>query len=91
MFASMAESDMRSESGYHLYSYFSPQVDSLGSALTKAVEPHVKQEDEGKFRCKTCQKLFKAPSFVEKHIVNKHSDLVKQLDEVGPQYGHVYL
>lgn len=53
------------------------------SELTKAVEPFVKQEDEGKFRCKTCQKLFKATSFVEKHIANKHGELVKGLDEVS--------
>jgi hypothetical protein len=46
------------------------------------VEPYLKQEDEGKFRCKTCQKLFKATSFVEKHIANKHPELVKSLDEV---------
>ena len=50
--------------------------------LSKAVEPHIKQEDEGKFRCKTCSKLFKATSFVEKHVSNKHPELVKQLDEV---------
>ncbi|KAJ7638406.1 hypothetical protein FB45DRAFT_902744 [Roridomyces roridus] len=50
--------------------------------LTKAVEPYLKQEDEGKFRCKTCQKLFKATSFVEKHIANKHPELVKSLDEI---------
>lgn len=50
--------------------------------LSRACEAHIKQEDEGKFRCKTCQKLFKATSFVEKHIANKHSDLIKQLDEV---------
>jgi len=50
--------------------------------LTKAVEPHIKQEDEGKFRCKTCQKLFKATSFVEKHIANKHPELVKHLDDL---------
>jgi hypothetical protein len=50
--------------------------------LSKAVEPSIKQEDEGKFRCKTCQKLFKATSFVEKHIANKHPELVKQLDDV---------
>ncbi|KAJ7179566.1 hypothetical protein C8R46DRAFT_1345892 [Mycena filopes] len=50
--------------------------------LTKAVEPFLKQEDEGKFRCKTCQKLFKATSFVEKHIANKHPELVKSLDEI---------
>lgn len=53
------------------------------SELTKAVEPFVKQEDEGKFRCKTCQKLFKATSFVEKHIANKHGELVKGLAEVS--------
>lgn len=46
------------------------------------MEPYLKQEDEGKFRCKTCQKLFKATSFVEKHIANKHPELVKSLDEV---------
>ena len=51
--------------------------------LSKAVQPHIKQEDEGKFRCKTCLKLFKATSFVEKHIANKHPELVTALDEVG--------
>jgi Arsenite-resistance protein 2 len=56
---------------------------ALFRELTKAVEPYIKQEDEGKFRCKTCQKLFKATSFVEKHIANKHPELVKQLDEVS--------
>lgn len=46
------------------------------------MEPYIKQEDEGKYRCKTCQKLFKAPSFIEKHVANKHSELVKHLEEV---------
>ncbi|KAF8121332.1 hypothetical protein EV363DRAFT_1365569 [Boletus edulis] len=55
---------------------------SYDEELSKAVEPFIKQEDEGRFRCKTCQKLFKATSFVEKHIANKHADLVKQLDEI---------
>ncbi|KAG6375071.1 hypothetical protein JVT61DRAFT_3855 [Boletus reticuloceps] len=55
---------------------------SYDEELSKAVEPFIKQEDEGRFRCKTCQKLFKATSFVEKHIANKHGDLVKQLDEI---------
>ncbi|TFK43085.1 hypothetical protein BDQ12DRAFT_674366 [Crucibulum laeve] len=55
---------------------------SYEEELSKTVEPHIKQEDEGKFRCKTCQKLFKATSFVEKHIANKHSELVKSLDEL---------
>ncbi|KAF8883425.1 hypothetical protein BD779DRAFT_1612279 [Infundibulicybe gibba] len=55
---------------------------SYDDELAKAVEPHFKQEDEGKFRCKTCQKLFKATSFVEKHIANKHPELVKHLEEL---------
>jgi hypothetical protein len=56
---------------------------NLSSELSKAAEPYIKQEDEGKFRCKTCQKLFKATSFVEKHIANKHPELVKSLDDVS--------
>lgn len=55
---------------------------SFRRELTKAVEQHIKREEEGKFRCKTCQKLFKATSFVEKHIANKHPELVRQLDDV---------
>ncbi|KAI0771991.1 hypothetical protein BD413DRAFT_604124 [Trametes elegans] len=50
--------------------------------LTRACEPYIKQEDEGKFRCKTCQKLFKATSFVEKHIANKHPELIKHLEDL---------
>ncbi|KAK7695549.1 hypothetical protein QCA50_000185 [Cerrena zonata] len=55
---------------------------SFEEELSKAAEPHIKQEDEGKFRCKNCQKLFKATTFVEKHIANKHPELVKHLDEI---------
>ena len=60
-----------------------PLLNFICRELSKAVEPYIKQEDEGKFRCKTCQKLFKATSFVEKHIANKHPDHVKHLEEVG--------
>jgi serrate RNA effector molecule len=56
---------------------------ALDRELPKAVEPHIKQEDEGKYRCRTCNKLFKASSFVEKHIANKHPELVMQLEEVS--------
>lgn len=51
--------------------------------LPRVVEPHIKQEDEGKFRCRTCNKLFKASAFVEKHVANKHPELVMQLEEVS--------
>lgn len=56
---------------------------SYDEELAKVAEPFIKQEDEGKFRCKTCQKLFKATSFVEKHIANKHPELVKSLDDLS--------
>ncbi|KZT20651.1 hypothetical protein NEOLEDRAFT_1140488 [Neolentinus lepideus HHB14362 ss-1] len=55
---------------------------SYEEELSRATESHIKQEDEGKFRCKTCQKLFKATSFIEKHILNKHPELVKHLEEI---------
>ena len=55
----------------------------LSRELSKVVEQYIKQEDEGRFRCKTCQKLFKATSFVEKHIANKHPELVRSLEDVN--------
>lgn len=56
---------------------------SLPRELSKSCEPHLKREDEGKFRCSVCTKLFKAESFVEKHIANKHPELVTNLAEVS--------
>jgi hypothetical protein len=34
--------------------------------LYRLLAPHIKQEEEGKFRCKECSKLFSARKFVEK-------------------------
>jgi len=64
-----------------MYSFYLFRL--LSRELSKVVEQYIKQEDEGRFRCKTCQKLFKATSFVEKHIANKHSELVKSLEDVN--------
>ncbi|KAG8985527.1 hypothetical protein FRB94_004889 [Tulasnella sp. JGI-2019a] len=50
--------------------------------LSRACEPHLTREDEGKFRCGVCTKRFKAYSFVEKHIANKHPELVTNLAEI---------
>jgi hypothetical protein len=66
----------------HLLRAVLRELNSLPRELSKVAEPYIKQEDEGKFRCKTCQKLFKATPFVEKHIANKHPELVKSLDDV---------
>lgn len=52
--------------------------------LSKICKPHITTEDEGKFRCKECKKLFKAVPFVEKHIGNKHPELIgDKLEEVS--------
>lgn len=46
--------------------------------------PHVKQEEEGKYRCKECNKLFSALKFIEKHISVKHPALIGDaLEKVG--------
>ncbi|GAA5880946.1 hypothetical protein JCM3774_001785 [Rhodotorula dairenensis] len=50
----------------------------------RLLAPHVKQEEEGKFRCKECSKLFSARKFVEKHLGLKHPEVLgNRLDEVA--------
>lgn len=50
--------------------------ESRDEELYRLVQPHVKQEEEGKFRCKECSKLFSARKFVEKHIALKHGEFI---------------
>lgn len=43
---------------------------------------HISKQEEGKWRCQICTKLFKASEFVEKHVVNKHPEIIKpKMDE----------
>lgn len=50
----------------------------------KLCAPLIKQEDSSKYRCKECNKLFKAPEFVIKHIAVKHPEVLNQkLGEVS--------
>jgi hypothetical protein len=49
----------------------------------KVAAPHIRQEEATKYRCKECNKLFKAPEFVVKHVIVKHPDLIgDKLDDV---------
>lgn len=49
----------------------------------KVAAPHIRQEEATKYRCKECNKLFKAPEFVVKHVIVKHPELIgDKLDEV---------
>ena len=58
--------------------------------LSKLCKPNIQVEDEGKYRCKVCKKLFKAGPFVEKHILNKHGDTVtEKLDDVSSRHWEV--
>jgi hypothetical protein len=41
------------------------------------LERHVQKIDEGRFKCGHCEKLFKAPDFVLKHIRLRHEDVSK--------------
>jgi hypothetical protein len=56
-----------------------------GKPVKEAVEEetlkYVKQEDEGKFRCRvgTCTKLFKGEEFWRKHLDKKHTEWLEQL------------
>ena len=61
----------------NLFSFFSrepPQIDNL-------IENRlVVKVDDGKFRCSSCNKLFKGSDFVIKHIKLKHEDLKNLLE-----------
>ncbi|TIA80398.1 hypothetical protein E3P77_02387 [Wallemia ichthyophaga] len=52
--------------------------------VTAVVSKLIKKEDENKFRCLECTKLFRATEFIEKHILNKHSEMidVDKLDDI---------
>ncbi|KAJ1653516.1 hypothetical protein IWQ61_006372 [Dispira simplex] len=51
-----------------------------GKSIDKEVEgqaqEHIERIEEGKYRCKLCNKLFKGETYVVKHIRNKHPDSV---------------
>lgn len=50
----------------------------MDEELVRLSEPFTKEEEEGKYRCKDCNKLFSAQRFVVKHISTKHPQLVEQ-------------
>lgn len=52
--------------------------------LKKLCAPLIKQEEQSKYRCKECNKLFRAPEFVIKHITTKHTDVTQgRIDDVS--------
>lgn len=57
----------------------------FGRELHRICHTHIKHEEEGKFRCKECTKLFSALKFIEKHLSTKHPEtLGDTLDQVRP-------
>ncbi len=59
--------------------------DSPFREVKKVCVSQIKQEEEGKFRCRTCLKLFKGPEFLYKHIPTKHPELFIEMEAVGPR------
>ena len=67
----------------------SPQILTFGGKLLDTeIERHLSKEkveyvEPQKYRCKAaaCNKLFKGPEFVKKHIKTKHPELIAQLQE----------
>lgn len=56
---------------------------STEAELVRVTSAHTKEEEEGKYRCKECNKLFSAQKFVVKHIATKHAHFVGDaLDDV---------
>ncbi|KAJ3349540.1 hypothetical protein HDU91_006371 [Kappamyces sp. JEL0680] len=45
----------------------------------KELSLYIRKEDETKFRCTECQKLFRGDDFVRKHIKTKHPHLVAHI------------
>ncbi|KAL8277884.1 hypothetical protein RQP46_009703 [Phenoliferia psychrophenolica] len=57
--------------------------DSYDDELHNICLPKVKHEEEGKFRCRECHKLFSALKFIEKHLSTKHPEVLgDRLDEL---------
>lgn len=65
-------------------------VDPLEDEFLKSMKEEycfnkTKEVQEGrKYSCKLCQKAFKTPEFVRKHIMNKHDDRLNE------KFNHVY-
>ncbi|WWD22896.1 hypothetical protein CI109_107391 [Kwoniella shandongensis] len=56
----------------------------LEAETKKLCAPLIKQEEPSKYRCKDCNKLFRAPEFVIKHIAVKHPEVMKpKLDDLA--------
>ncbi|KAJ2767984.1 hypothetical protein IWQ57_003728 [Coemansia nantahalensis] len=49
---------------------------SLERETDAELDSQFQQQDEGRFRCSICNKLFKGDAFVRKHIRNKHPEVV---------------
>ncbi|KAF3938525.1 hypothetical protein ABW19_dt0207236 [Dactylella cylindrospora] len=53
------------------------------TAFNEETNKFIKQEDEGKFRCrvKDCTKLFKSEEFVRKHMTKRHPEFVTGIEQ----------
>ncbi|KAK4705369.1 hypothetical protein P7C70_g818, partial [Phenoliferia sp. Uapishka_3] len=58
--------------------------DNYEEELHRLCRSKIKQEEEVKFRCNVCTKLFSALKFIEKHLSTKHPEVLGDtLEDVG--------
>jgi uncharacterized C2H2 Zn-finger protein len=70
----------------HFSACFTRLAHTNNSELPVIAKDHFRQEEEQKFRCLTCGKMFKSAGYVCKHISNKHPELLRDNEamyEVG--------
>jgi len=48
----------------------------VSSQAAKVLEARIQKVAEGKFRCTQCSKLFRGPSYVQRHLRRAHTELV---------------
>lgn len=69
---------MTSESTSHsTFTRLAYQYPTYNSELPFIAKDQYRQEEEQKFRCLTCGKMFKSAGYVCKHISNKHPEFLR--------------
>ena len=51
--------------------------------VEKFLNKNVKKEDDSKYRCLVCSKMFKGDNFVKKHIGLKHTERIEEIKEMA--------
>lgn len=53
---------------------------SIDEEMKRFFGMKITKEDDAKYRCELCGKMFKAQLFVEKHMYNKHPETLQDIE-----------